>query len=468
MKSILFTLILFLNVFITQAQVGIGTLNPDDSAVLDVESTTQGVLIPRMTTTERDAIVTPAEGLQVYNITQNTLDVFSGGSWKSFVYSTNSNIVNVFSLADLPTPVAGEIKLESDKMYVFSGMVDISPNYILMNGAGMKGTDPQKDIVISDVNGAVLRSVDTGVFIEDLAVVPNSSTTQAYNFSDSTGTQFCNIFSGASVIEFTPSLGVGQISGFSAVTFNKNFWNVTDGLKIGGNVGKFASSLCFITGISSGSGLEFLGNLTIDDIDLSNNYFIYTGQTGIKVNAGATIDRGRLTTNMFRGVATPLDGIDSNTLGWNMLQNTDIPDSRAIGFGFFNGNTTATTFLNTTDYVKVAGSVTPTFQQRFTVSANNRITYDGRRPIVAQINASINSTSPANDSSYTIAIFKNGIELANQPINTLSGLGNNVQFQLSIDTEIDLITNDFVEVFIRSNNGTSSLTVNGLQFNVSD
>jgi hypothetical protein len=81
----------------------------------------------------------------------------------------NSNLVYVYSLADLPAPVASGITLNANKMYIFSGFVDISPNYI-MNGAGLRGTDPQKTYV-SNVSGAVLRSTNTGVFIQDLAVV---------------------------------------------------------------------------------------------------------------------------------------------------------------------------------------------------------------------------------------------------------------------------------------------------------
>lgn len=43
-----------------QDNMGIGTNNPHPSAKLDVSSTSQGLLIPRMTTTERDGIITTA------------------------------------------------------------------------------------------------------------------------------------------------------------------------------------------------------------------------------------------------------------------------------------------------------------------------------------------------------------------------------------------------------------------------
>jgi len=62
-------------------RVGIGTSSPNASALLDVDSTTGGILFPRMTTTQRDAIGSPANGLVIYNTTDDKLQVRAGGSW---------------------------------------------------------------------------------------------------------------------------------------------------------------------------------------------------------------------------------------------------------------------------------------------------------------------------------------------------------------------------------------------------
>jgi hypothetical protein len=55
---------------------------PDASAMLHVKSTTKGLLIPSMTTTQRNAIVAPAEGLLIYNLTSNELNQRQNGAWK--------------------------------------------------------------------------------------------------------------------------------------------------------------------------------------------------------------------------------------------------------------------------------------------------------------------------------------------------------------------------------------------------
>ena len=54
----------------TYAQVGIGTTTPDASAALDITSTTKGLLIPRMTNAQRQAISSPVAGLMIYQTDQ--------------------------------------------------------------------------------------------------------------------------------------------------------------------------------------------------------------------------------------------------------------------------------------------------------------------------------------------------------------------------------------------------------------
>jgi hypothetical protein len=67
----------------SSGRVGIGTSSPDATAILDVSSTTAGFLPPRMSTAQRDAIGggAPQEGLILYNVTTDKLQVFSAGAW---------------------------------------------------------------------------------------------------------------------------------------------------------------------------------------------------------------------------------------------------------------------------------------------------------------------------------------------------------------------------------------------------
>ena len=63
--------------------VGIGTASPAATSALDITSTTKGLLIPRMTTSQRNAITSPATGLQIYNTDCSMLNYWSGTCWIS-------------------------------------------------------------------------------------------------------------------------------------------------------------------------------------------------------------------------------------------------------------------------------------------------------------------------------------------------------------------------------------------------
>ena len=62
---------------------GIGTTSPSASAFLDVQSTTKGVRFPNMTTTQKNAISSPAAGLVVFDTTLSKLAVYSGAAWQT-------------------------------------------------------------------------------------------------------------------------------------------------------------------------------------------------------------------------------------------------------------------------------------------------------------------------------------------------------------------------------------------------
>ena len=85
-KSIFATYLLLLATTQLQAQVGIGTSTPAASAKLEISSTTQGFLPPRMTTAQRDAISSPATGLTIYNTTLKSVEVYNGTAWYSTVH----------------------------------------------------------------------------------------------------------------------------------------------------------------------------------------------------------------------------------------------------------------------------------------------------------------------------------------------------------------------------------------------
>lgn len=62
--------------------LGIGTSAPPASAKVEISSVTQGILVPRMTSSQRQAINSPADGLLVYDLTASTLMQYDGNRWR--------------------------------------------------------------------------------------------------------------------------------------------------------------------------------------------------------------------------------------------------------------------------------------------------------------------------------------------------------------------------------------------------
>lgn len=68
---------------ITPSRTVIGSNAVVASALLNVDSVTQGLLLPRMTTVQKNAIVTPVAGLMVYDLTLNKACIYTGAAWQT-------------------------------------------------------------------------------------------------------------------------------------------------------------------------------------------------------------------------------------------------------------------------------------------------------------------------------------------------------------------------------------------------
>lgn len=74
--------------------VGIGTTKPDQSAILDLNSSNKGLLMPRMSLQQRSGIQNPAQGLVIYQTDfLSGFYFYDGKEWKPMTSETNANSV---------------------------------------------------------------------------------------------------------------------------------------------------------------------------------------------------------------------------------------------------------------------------------------------------------------------------------------------------------------------------------------
>jgi hypothetical protein len=83
------------------ANISIGAnATPNASAILDITSTTKGVLFPRMTTTQKNAISSPAPGLMVYDTTLSGIALYNGTNWQNVLVPNSNNNVLIGTTTD--------------------------------------------------------------------------------------------------------------------------------------------------------------------------------------------------------------------------------------------------------------------------------------------------------------------------------------------------------------------------------
>jgi uncharacterized protein (TIGR02145 family) len=77
--------ILTISFVLSQSGISVNStgIKADNSTILDISSTSQGLLIPRMTTVQRNFIASPTTSLLIFNITTNCFEAYVNGSWYS-------------------------------------------------------------------------------------------------------------------------------------------------------------------------------------------------------------------------------------------------------------------------------------------------------------------------------------------------------------------------------------------------
>jgi hypothetical protein len=94
-----------------QVGIGIGTTSPDPTSILDLTATDKGMLVPRLTTAQRDAITNPALSLLIFNTTTNQYEYWDNNSWKPLGNGNVTSIATGTGLTGGPITTTGTISL---------------------------------------------------------------------------------------------------------------------------------------------------------------------------------------------------------------------------------------------------------------------------------------------------------------------------------------------------------------------
>ena len=394
----------------------------------------------------------------------STLDEF--GLESSLWSTSNTNIIQ--SLADLPTPVAGIITLANNNFYLIKGSINIGVNTISIGSSTLlSGIDPNNDKIIYTGSSSFINVTNKDFIISNLTLTCGVVGSTVFNVTGSSSNKVL-----ISNCLYTGCKGLGTISTIGTILFNNNTITLCDnGITLSGTL----NDLIFTGNIFKGNNnttssvfLNFNNNLIIDSALISGNLFnAQSNETVIKQGVTITINQFlNVTPNTFEGAGTYLSGFTINDIGWTFYNNTNLLDTSAIGEMYMIGNATATNILLTSSYVKVAGTTSSGVLQQFTSPSSNRLTYIGKKQIQFKVTCYYSISSPANNNSIRVAIFKSG-SLVTSSQSEIKVSSVNGEFSGSSGCIISLTLNDYIEIFIQDVTGTNMLTVVGLYVTLS-
>jgi hypothetical protein len=263
---------------------------------MDIESTDQGVLLPRMTMTQRDAITSPAHALIIYQTDQEPGFYFNSGTaavpvWQALSATASINCETRIPIDTLPYTVGS-----SGSYYITSHLV----GQVDMDGITISASN-----VSIDLNGYTLLSgggtIGSGIYV-------------------STAVENLNIYNGN--IQDWGDEGIDALNARNSIFQNlRLFSNQQDGLYVGDDnvITLCQSAFNGLDGIDCGKGC------TLNHCSTSSN-----GDDGIETDEGTIIHSCASHQNSDDGINSGI----SNTLTNNVSsQNGD------RGFNINNGST---------------------------------------------------------------------------------------------------------------------------------
>jgi hypothetical protein len=191
-----FFLLVFTMAAITaSAQLGIGTETPDSSAALDVESTERGVLIPRMTVIQRDAINNPASGLMVYVTDFQCMQVNDGTPaeplWRcvSGIGGSSGYVMALSNCASPTVNIASRPLIENE----LANGITVDIDYVGGNGGTYKAETVRSTGVMGLTAMLPAGSFATGDSIVRFTITGTPTSFGTANFAISVGGKRCTI-----------------------------------------------------------------------------------------------------------------------------------------------------------------------------------------------------------------------------------------------------------------------------------
>ena len=292
MKKFIFGLLCTLQILLSVSKAQNIAINtdgsvPDASSMLDITSTTKGFLTPRMTTTQQNAITLPANGLLIYNTTDNTFKVNTGTSgapvWTTLSTTSSSWLLTGNSGTNTSTNFLGttdNVNLNFRTNNLQRMVIDTSGRFAV-GTTTFNATNPEKMLIDAGTTTSVNAIVGKGSINNYLQLNIQNNSAGANASSDVVATAN----NGSETTNYV-NMGINGGSNTSNIMGGANdsyLYNLGNNLLVG--TGSASKSLVFMTGGTTQSSNERMridgtGNVGIGTTS-PNSTFSVTGSQSV-------------------------------------------------------------------------------------------------------------------------------------------------------------------------------------------
>jgi hypothetical protein len=375
-----------------------------------------------------------------------------------------NEFVFVFSKLDLPTPVSGVITLANNYTYFITKTIDLTGDRIV---AGVNSV-----IIGGSSENCILKSTglsSSTALITSVYSLPIRNITITHGTAlnlDGDGTTTALDWFG---VNFTDCATVGTIKDYTNFVMSDSAFLNSGNLTFDGTIGTIGMSNCLFDCATTSTALILPSTLTVSRRFriIYSSFVVLSGETGINVNASATISSERyiLDTVNFSGGGTYTSGVtytDNKALFVNCVGLTNT-STKGFMYMLNNGTDTAIGTPNVNTWVKASGTTTSGTNSKFT-HTTNRLTYNGAftNSFLVTLNATVRSAG--TNQSISIGVAKNGTIISESEgiIRTATA---NVEHGGSTQAVVEMVANDYVELFVR-NTSSTDIRVTDFNFNV--
>lgn len=380
------------------------------------------------------------------------------------ISGSSVDIVYVNSFENLPEPVGNRIKLQSNKIYEFTDVVDIGNHYLetSLNNV-IYGVSANISGLTSNYAGPLISgSEELSIIGMELYNSNPSGQILKMDGADSSSPRRSLTFN--DVTWFMSNLGT--VANYNNVLYMSNaFINVQSGMEYTGNFDAHVYDTCIVTSASSGSLVfDYDLNTTIRNRVRSvfSSFTATTGSIIYNFDDSTTIDDERVqfigcffTSSGGSFVSGAAPGSERSLY----QNNIGIRDTSPRSWYYMLNNATETVIAVTNTWVKVAGTTTSEQSEKF-ANTNNRATYISKQRRFFQVGVHL-SAFGGNGDDLEFALAKNGTVISPTIASIVGeGAGNNIS--VGVDALVGLSENDYIELYARNTTDTTNLTVTSL------